>query len=184
MADFKSKDFALRAQKKLLGKMNKNLAMLLIDDVSANILDNFHRFAKANSSKKDAEKIVKNIIKITVKMGVLDKNEQFSDDDFKKIDVFKDQFKSLTLTLISFHEVAFSYERDFLIRLLNKCRDSLKAIVLKHLSAKSLVRIDSIFDFFTQQVVLDSFFSHEEEAVLFRTNVIDDISRLVENDSF
>jgi hypothetical protein len=117
-------------------------------------------------------------------MGVLDKNEQFSDDDFKKIDVFKDQFKSLTLTLISFHEVAFSYERDFLIRLLNKCRDSLKAIVLKHLSAKSLVRIDSIFDFFTQQVVLDSFFSHEEEAVLFRTNVIDDISRLVENDSF
>lgn len=72
MADFKSKDFALRAQKKLLGKMNKNLAMLLIDDVSANILDNFHRFAKANSSKKDAEKIVKNIIKVCfVLLGML-----------------------------------------------------------------------------------------------------------------
>lgn len=62
-------DIAMRAQKKLLGRMaTKNVAKMFIDDISARILDNLHRFLKMNcASKKEAEKVVKNMIKVNTK---------------------------------------------------------------------------------------------------------------------
>jgi hypothetical protein len=43
----------------------KNVAKIFIDDISAQLLDNLHKLAKYNSNnKKDAEKVVKHIIKV------------------------------------------------------------------------------------------------------------------------
>lgn len=66
MSDFRAKDIGFRAQKKLLSRMSKkNVAKMFIDDVSANLLDNIHRMVKLSvPSKKEADKIVKNIIKV------------------------------------------------------------------------------------------------------------------------
>ena len=64
--DFKAKDIGLRLQKKLASKLsNKNVAKMFIDDVSSELLDNIYFFTvNTSKSKKDAEKIVKNIIKV------------------------------------------------------------------------------------------------------------------------
>ncbi len=66
MSEFRTNDISLRIQKKLLGRMaKKNVAKIFIDDISAQLLDNLHKLAKYNSNnKKDAEKVVKHIIKV------------------------------------------------------------------------------------------------------------------------
>jgi hypothetical protein len=66
MSEFRTNDISLKIQKKLLGRMaKKNVAKMFIDDTSAQLLDNLHKLAKYNcSNKKDAEKVVKQIIKV------------------------------------------------------------------------------------------------------------------------
>lgn len=67
VGDFKALDIGMRMQRKLLGKMsNKGMAKMFIDDISANLLDNIYKFAKMNTdTKKEAEKVMKNIIKVS-----------------------------------------------------------------------------------------------------------------------
>ena len=88
----------------------------------------------------------------------MDRNGSFNNQDLDKLEQFKKLFRALAMTLVSFHEVSFSYERNFLIRQLNKCRDQLKDIVEIHLSNKSCTRVDLIFDFYSQSNVLDNLF--------------------------
>ncbi|KAI1296754.1 Tumor necrosis factor alpha-induced protein 8-like protein 1 [Halotydeus destructor] len=173
----------MRAQKKLLGKMaNKNVAKMFIDDTSAALLDDVNRFIKTNaSSKKESDKIVKYIIKLVVKMSILEKNKAFDVNDLKRIEIFKQQFASLTKTLISFHTVAYSYDRQFLVSSLNKCRDLLNLVISKHLSSKSLSRSEQVFTFFLQPEILDRLFSStDENAIDLRTRIIDSIEKLIE----
>lgn len=68
---FKAKDIGLRAQKKILSRMaSKNVAKVFIDETTSSLLDNVYRLTKQQyGSKKDAEKLVKNIIKIVIKIG-------------------------------------------------------------------------------------------------------------------
>jgi Domain of unknown function (DUF758) len=66
---FKAKDIGLRAQKKILSRMaSKNVAKVFIDETTSSLLDNVYRLTKLQlGSKKEAEKLVKNIIKIVIK---------------------------------------------------------------------------------------------------------------------
>ena len=67
---FDSRGLALRAQKKLLGKMsNKKIARAFVDDTTGRILDNTYRMLKDQKAKKDAEKLLKYIIKTVVKVS-------------------------------------------------------------------------------------------------------------------
>lgn len=45
-----------------------------------------------SGNKKDAERLVKNIIKIVIKIGVLHRNNQFSADETKAADRFRQKF--------------------------------------------------------------------------------------------
>lgn len=69
-AGFDSRGMGLRAQKKLLGKMSsKKIVKAFIDDTTGRVLDNTYRILKeCKSNKKDAEKTMKYIIKIVVKV--------------------------------------------------------------------------------------------------------------------
>lgn len=65
-ANFRAKDIGFRAQKKLLSRMaNKSIAKVFIDDTTGSLLDNLYRLGRAQTgNKKEAEKVVKNIIKV------------------------------------------------------------------------------------------------------------------------
>lgn len=75
----RARDLGLRAQKKLLGRVVSTGAgrSLLIDDATTSLLDNLYklmeRAAKTNSSldKKQPEKVLKNIVKLSIKVRVL-----------------------------------------------------------------------------------------------------------------
>lgn len=74
----RARDLGLRAQKKLLGRVVSTGAgrSLLIDDATTSLLDNLYklmeRAAKANPSldKKQPEKVLKNIVKLSIKVLV------------------------------------------------------------------------------------------------------------------
>lgn len=69
MSDFKAKDISIRVQKKLLGSFaKKNVIKMFVDDVTADLMDNLYLLAKSSgANKKESEKIIKNIIKVSDK---------------------------------------------------------------------------------------------------------------------
>lgn len=46
-----------------------------------------------SGNKRDAEHLVKNIIKIVIKIGILHRNNQFNDDELKVADRFRTKFQ-------------------------------------------------------------------------------------------
>lgn len=109
-------------------------------------------------NKKESEKLTKNIIKIIVKLGILSRNDQFDSNELKLADNFKEKFRELTMITVSFYDIEFSYDKNYLLNYLFKCRDVLKELTKRHLTDKSISRIDTIFDFFSNPKFLDSVF--------------------------
>ena len=157
---FNSKSIAIRAQKKLLGKMaTKNVAKAFIDDTTGELLDQIYKLAKADTgSKKEAEKLVKNLIKIVVKMGILFRNNQFNSEEMQLAEKFRGKFRSLAMTFISFYEVDFSFDRNFLTKNIEECKTLLHRFIGKHLTEKSHGRVDLTFNYFGNGDLLEKLF--------------------------
>ncbi|KAJ8932940.1 hypothetical protein NQ314_014319 [Rhamnusium bicolor] len=109
-------------------------------------------------TKKEAEKLVKNIIKVVIKLGVLHRNNMLSEGEIKQAEKFKSKFRMAGMAIISFYEVDFSYDRNYVVNALHESQKCLEIIVSKHLTEKSLSRIESVFSFFTNEQFLDAIF--------------------------
>ena len=62
------------------------------------------------------------------------------------------------MTVVSFHQVDFSYDRAYLVQLVKDCSEIIHKIVERHLTAKSHARIDSFMEVFSNGDVLDKVF--------------------------
>lgn len=91
MDSFSTKSLALQAQKKVMSKMaTKSVANLFIDDTSSEVLDELYRVTKEYTrNRKEAQKVIKNLIKIVVKLGVLYRNNQFSSEELLLVENFR-----------------------------------------------------------------------------------------------
>lgn len=105
--------------------------------------------------------MTKNIIKIIVKLGILSRNNQFDNNEVNVAKNFKHTFRELTMVIVSFYEIDFSYDRNYLNNYLSKCRETLKELTKRHLTDKTLSRVDKIFDFFSNPMFLDAVFSRQ-----------------------
>ncbi|KTG46744.1 hypothetical protein cypCar_00041584 [Cyprinus carpio] len=106
MEPFNSKDMAMKAQKKILSQLaSKSVAHMFIDDNSSEILDELYRVSKEHSgNRNEAQKVVKNMIKIAMKVGVLFRHEKFSADELSVAQNFRKKLHSGAMTAISFQE--------------------------------------------------------------------------------
>ena len=158
---FSSKSLGLRIQKKVLGKFsNKTVAKQFIDDDFGSLLDLLHSILlKETGDTKKAGKVVKNLIKITVKIGILYKNKQFNDDELRMGIKLRTKLRQAALTVISFHEVDFSYDRTFLVSVVKEIGDALHKLVERHLTPKSHQRINMVIEAFTNEALLDKVFT-------------------------
>ncbi|KAM3849018.1 tumor necrosis factor alpha-induced protein 8 isoform 1-T1 [Vipera latastei] len=148
---FNSKSLAIQAQKKILCKMaSKSIATALIDDTSSDVLDELYRVTREYiQNKKEAEKIIKNLIKTVIKLAVLYRNNQFNQEETVLMEKFKKKVHQLAKTVVSFYQVDYTFDRNFLSKLLNDCRDLLHQIIHRHLTAKSHGRVNHVFDHFS-----------------------------------
>jgi hypothetical protein len=103
-----SQSLGLRIQKKIASKMsNKNVAKIFIDDTTGDVLDNLFIIVKDyTNSKSKAEKILNDIIKIIVKVGLLVKNNQLSEDELKMCNNFRDTFHYFVSFVVA-HKLSF-----------------------------------------------------------------------------
>ncbi|KAG5878122.1 hypothetical protein JTB14_012970 [Gonioctena quinquepunctata] len=180
---FKARDIGLRAQKKILSRMaGKNIAKVFIDDTTSSLLDNLYRLAKQYSNnRKESEKLIKNIIKVVIKLGVLHRNNMFSEEELKQAEKFKAKFRIAEMAIISFYEVDFSYDRNYIVQALRESQKCLEIIVSKHLTDKSLTRIESVFSFFANEQFLDSIFKRDSEYREILGRVVNDINKAIDN---
>ncbi|XP_043576915.1 tumor necrosis factor alpha-induced protein 8-like protein 1 isoform X1 [Chiloscyllium punctatum] len=147
---FNTKSLAMQAQKKLLGKMaSKSMVNIFIDDTSSEVLDELYYVTKEYTrNKKEAQKVIKNLIKVVVKLGVLYRNNQFNADELVLVDKFRKKVHQLAMTAVSFHQIDFTFDRRVLANILNECRELLHQAIKRHLTSKSHGRIDHIFNHF------------------------------------
>ena len=180
---FDSKSLGLRTQKKLLGKMaSKKIVKHFIDDTSARLLDQVYKVSKDYSgSKKTAEKLMKDLIKTVIKIGILYRNEQFNTEELELAERFKKKFRTVAMTVISFYEVDYSFDKNFLSRGLNECRAILRQLVERHLTEKSLVRIDNVFNFFCEPDFLEAMFRADSAYRPQLKKMVIDLNSLIDN---
>lgn len=107
METFSSKDMALKVQKKILSQMaSKSMAQMFIDDTSGEILDELYRVSKEyTKNRSEAQKVVKDLIKVVLKIGVLFRHNKFSEEELKLAQNFQKKLHQGAMTAISFHEV-------------------------------------------------------------------------------
>ena len=182
---FDSKNLAIRAQKKLLGKMSsKKIAKIFIDDTSARLLDNVYKLVKEyTGSKKLAEKHTKDLIKTVIKVGILYRNDQFSDDEIVLAEDFKKKFRTVSMTVISYYEIDFSFDKNFLAKALNECKTMLKQLVQRHLTDKSQTRIDNVFNTFLDTALLETVFHPDSKHRPILGRIVEDLNSMLENNA-
>jgi hypothetical protein len=138
---------------------SKSVAKIFIDETSGRILDNIHKLARNYSGKRDADKLLKSIIKTIVKMGILYKNDLFTEREHKSIDEFRNRFHSLAKSIITLYEVDFKFDRSVLTRMCNECQDLTHRIISTHLTQKSHARIDFVFNYVSNLEFLEYSFN-------------------------
>ncbi|KAJ7985539.1 hypothetical protein DPEC_G00353130 [Dallia pectoralis] len=161
MESFSSKDMAMRVQKKVLSHMaNKSVVQMFIDDTSSEILDELYRVSKEYSGNRaEAQKVVKDLIKIAMKVGVLFRHNRFSPDEMSLAHDFKKKLHQGAMTAISFYEVEFTFDKTVMSELLTGCRDLLLKLVDTHLTAKSHGRINHVFNHYADPELLTQLFN-------------------------
>jgi len=106
--NFDAQSIGLRLQKKLLGKMtSRRVVSAFIDDTTARLLNNLYRLGRDlhGGDKRPAEKAVRRLIKTVIKTGILHRNEQFSADELAIAEDFQKRFRTIAMTIVSFHQV-------------------------------------------------------------------------------
>ncbi|XP_077576722.1 tumor necrosis factor, alpha-induced protein 8-like protein 2 B [Stigmatopora nigra] len=156
MDHFSSRDTAMKVQKKILSSMaTKTSVQMFIDDTTSEILDELYRVSKEYSgNKSEAHKVVKDLIKIAVKIGVLFRNNRFGSEELATAQDFKKKLHQGAMTAISFHEVDFTFDKTVMSEILSGCRDLLLKLVNSHLTAKSHGRISHVFDHYADPELL------------------------------
>ncbi|XP_069568085.1 tumor necrosis factor, alpha-induced protein 8-like protein 2 B [Brachyistius frenatus] len=170
MDAFSSKDMALKVQKKVLSSMaTKSSVQMFIDDTSSEILDELYRVSKEyTGNKPEAQKVIKDLVKIAVKIGVLFKNNRFSTEELGVAHEFKKKLHQGAMTAISFYEVDFTFDKTVMAELLSSCRDLLLKLVNNHLKPKSHGRITHVFNHYSDPQLLTQLY---EPSGPFRPNL-------------
>lgn len=176
------KGISLRVQKKFLSKLNsKKTVQHFIDDTSSRLLDNLNRAGKSFYDKKVAEKALKNLIKIVIKIAVLYRHDQFNQEEKKEAEKFKQKFRTVGKTIVTFHQVAFTYDKSYLKVLLDECHAIIKLLIVRHLTPKSIDRVDNFFSIYGNPDFMDALLLPDGKCREHTGKIVTDLDKLLED---
>jgi hypothetical protein len=79
---------------------------MLIDDPSSEIFDELYKMTKEHThNTKEAHKIMKDLIKVAIKIGILYQNNQFSHKKVIIVEKFRKNLSQTTKTMVNFSEL-------------------------------------------------------------------------------
>ena len=135
-------------------------------------------------NKKESEKTTQNIIKITIKLGVLLRGGKFSSEEKESLLKIQRNLNTICKTLISFFEVDHTYERSFVIKYLTDLETLLKTLISKHLTEKSVSRVEQIFGVVKTPEFLDSIYVPQKNDAMreIMAVVVKDLNNCLESD--
>lgn len=85
------------------------------------------------------------------------------------------------MAVISFFEVDFSFDLAYLQKSLTESQNTLKSIVERHLTDKSLGRIDEVFNFFNDARLLETAFRTDSPYRDVVGAIVTDLNRAMDN---
>lgn len=134
-------------------------------------------------NKRDAERIVKNMIKTVIKIGILYRNDTLNEEELQLAEKFRQKFQLTQLSIISFHEVEYSFDLAYLQKAMNDSRTLLKSFVQRHMTEKSILRIDEVFDFFTDNRLLETAFKQNSPYLEVMQNLVVDMNKSLDSEN-
>ncbi|XP_058146158.2 tumor necrosis factor alpha-induced protein 8-like protein 3 [Dasypus novemcinctus] len=179
---FSSKSLALQAQKKILSKIaSKTVANMLIDDTSSEIFDELYKITREHThSKKEAHKIMKDLIKVAIKIGILYRNNQFNQEEIVIVEKFRKKLNQTAMTVVSFYEVEYTFDRNVLSQLLHECKDLVHALVQRHLTPRTHRRISHVFNHLADVEFLSTLYNLDGDCRPSLKRICDGIHKLLD----
>uniref|UniRef100_A0AC35UAR6 Tumor necrosis factor alpha-induced protein 8-like protein n=1 Tax=Rhabditophanes sp. KR3021 TaxID=114890 RepID=A0AC35UAR6_9BILA len=156
---FSSASFFLRAQKKMAGTFGSRQAMKVFSGNASNkILDDLYVCLKVHYGKTMAEKVVKYIIKISIKLFLVEQEGIIVEKDQIIITKLTKVVRNLALTFVSFVDVDYSYDRAFLTKQMDELQTYFCHLVDTYLSDKSSKRLEFVFTQLNSSKLHDAIF--------------------------
>lgn len=134
-------------------------------------------------NKKEAEKLIKCIIKTVIKIGVLYRNNQFDNSEMQITSKLQRSFCQVVMTITSFYELEFSYDYSYLCQLLNDLHSNVNLLVQNHLTDKSLNRISHLFQFIVRKEFCDAMFLNDSPYRDTVDKIIQDLHTVTKNNN-
>ncbi|KYQ60325.1 Tumor necrosis factor alpha-induced protein 8-like protein [Trachymyrmex zeteki] len=96
-------------------------------------------------------------------IGLVQRSHQFRSNDAEKLEEIREALGTVVMTVVSFYEVDYSYDQEYLTGSMERCRTLLQQLIKPHLTDKSSQRCDQVFDFLAYPKFLDSVFRYDSE---------------------
>jgi len=91
------------------------------------------------------------------------RSHQFRSTDTEKLEEIREALGTVAMTVVSFYEVDYSYDQEYLTGSMERCRSLLQQLIKPHLTDKSSQRCDQVFDFLAYPKFLDSVFRYDSD---------------------
>ncbi|KAK0423665.1 hypothetical protein QR680_008263 [Steinernema hermaphroditum] len=179
---FSSASLFERLQKNVAGKVAKRSVMKhFVSGNSSRLFDNLYTILKERYSKNVAEKVISNIIKISLKFGVVTRENKLSEQLQEDFHSFQRSLKTLLLTVISYGTLDFSYDYKYLKELMGTVQARLMNLTSELLSEKSVKRVGHIFDHLGDPEFLGSALRTGGPTNATMKTICEDLGTLLEN---
>lgn len=90
-------------------------------------------------------------------------------------------FQKVLMTIISFYELEFSYDYNYLCILFNDLHTNLRLLIQNHLTDKSLCRINHVFYFCNRKEFLDEIFRKDSVYREIMDKIVNDLNKISDN---
>jgi len=178
--DFKIKDFAISTQKKFASKLAQNAIIRnsLVDDSTTEIFNLINKIIKLYiNDKKKSEKTMRDIIKIIVKLGVLQHNDRL---ETRLVTQVNSKLRHVVLTMISFHEVQFTFDKKLAVEKMKTVQSTIHLLLKSgKVKEKTHGRLDNIMELLADGDFLHALY-HDPKFESYKTNLAGLLNKAVE----
>ncbi|XP_026307035.1 tumor necrosis factor alpha-induced protein 8-like protein 1 [Piliocolobus tephrosceles] len=185
MDTFSTKSLGLQAQKKLLSKMTcKTVVTMLVYDTSSEVLDDlYHATREFSRSCKEAQKMLKNLVKVALKLGLLLHGDRLGREELALLWRFRHWAHFLAMMAISFQQVDLTFDWQVLAARLLECRRPVHQAMGPQLTAKSHSHINHVFGHLADCDFLAMLYSPTKPYHSHLRRICEDLGRMLDEGS-